>query len=515
MKKAAYSAVNQRLGTILFILVVLVAAGMRLWSLGSLPPGTSLSEAHWALISLKLSQHFSFGQLLGGSNAGFAAYVGVGAIVMALRASILALRYMNAIWGIMAVAGLYFWVKDSFGRRAALLASFLMAVSPWAITLARSNLPLNLAIFALVWLCFFAQRAYKIGKWGYWIGVVITMTVGCFSTRLFWLVPIIFALVIIVLLVQKKLSQHKLPLMITSIVILAAVAIPLLLVIVIGKTNPAAGLVRSALNGATGTVVVAKVSLENAGKTVMMFFTAGDEDYTHNLGGVALLNTFVGLMFLLGIMLAVVRRSRMKFSFLLLGLGVLLLPSIIGVNIVAPDAYRAALALPFVFALAGVGANYLLTRWYEMFPINTTVRSLGLSFVLLLLLMTAYQGYRQYFVAWAQDPQTFVAYREDLVAAARYNNQDSTSNYIIADTDEQAVVAVVRASADTPGVGTIESLEQLPLATKPKLVIIPADSALSIQDLRRRVEAKYPGGSYGTEVSTFNERPFFVWYKLK
>ena len=73
----------------------------------------SLSEAQWVISSLKLSQHFSFGQLLGGSNAGFATYVGVGALVMALRASILALRYLNAVWGILAVAGLYFWVKET------------------------------------------------------------------------------------------------------------------------------------------------------------------------------------------------------------------------------------------------------------------------------------------------------------------------------------------------------------------------------------------------------------------
>lgn len=513
-KKAAYLALNRRLGTILFVAILALAAFLRMHKLANLPPGISVDEAQWVLSALDVSRG-SLRQLFeGGSNIGFAAYIGVSAVLLWLWESIVALRYLNAALGVVMVAGLYFWAKDSFGRRAALLSAFLAAVSPWAITLSRNALPINLALAALVWLCFLAQRAYKTGKWGYTVAAALTMVVGSFSARLFWLVPVVFAIAVVVLLLQKKLTTSRTRLLVSTAVVGLLVLVPMIILLLVGRANPVVGLVRSNVGDTTRVTAVAKASLENAGKTGLMFFTSGDENYTHNLGGVPLLNAFTALMFLLGVLLAVARRSRMVYGFVVIGLTVLLLPSIVGLGVFTPDAYRAALAMPFVFMLAGIGTNHLLTRWYAMFPINTTARSLGLSFVVFLLVLTAYQGYRQYFVAWAQDPQTFVAYREDLVEAARYAKTNQSKTFIIARPEELAVVAASRMTRNAADFGgSIEQLENLPLANKPQAVIILGADSSELRALKRRVEAKFPKGSFGVSTSPFNEGQLFVWYK--
>jgi hypothetical protein len=319
-----------------------------------------------------------------------------------------------------------------------------------------------------------------------------------------------------VLLLQKKLARHKLQLLVGIVAVSILVMIPLLAVAVIGKVNPAKGFLGDAITSTAPAARLASTGLENAGKTFLMFFVQGDEDYTRNLAGTPLLNTFAGLMLVLGILLAVSRRSRGAYTFLLIGLGVLLLPGIIGTNIAAPDAYKTALAMPFVFALIGLGSNYLLSRWYAMFPINSTARSLGLSFVILIMVLSAYQSYRQYFVAWAQDPQTFVAHREDLRAVAGALSNDSNKVFVVAGTNEQAAIVVARGlPLDRSVGGSIEELEQLPLSAKPLKVVIPADSITPRAEIARRLEAKYPGGTYGSATSPFNERQLYVWYKTK
>ncbi len=510
--KSALSGLNKWLGTVLLVAIMVLAATFRLYQLSSLPPGIHPSEAGWAVVSFKLAQNHSFGTLLGNSMTGFAAPVAAGAIVASVVKSFVALRYLNAVWGVLMVLGLYLWIKDGFGRRAALLASLVAAISPWAVTLSRNVWPINLALAALVWLCFFAQRAYKTGKWGYTLAAAGTMILGCFSARVFWVVPVLFLLYAIILLAKGKLGKLKAQSSVVTVAFMLFAVVPLVVLGFLGKGSPAAGLVRTNLSHTEGSVGVVKVSLENAGKTALMFFTAGDEDYSRNLGGLPMFNTFAGLMLLLGVLLAVKYRHRFGYMFVVMGFGALLLPAIIGVGVSAPDAYRSALAMPFAFALAGLGTNYLLTRWYMMFPINTTARNLGLSFVLLLMLLSAYQGYRQYFIAWAQDPLTVRAYRDDLVSVADYQKQQSGKVYVVATGEELAVVAAHNTSGVADGLGgSIEGLEQLPLSSKPRYVVIPrGDKQASI---KQRVAAKFPGGKFVAQNSTFDDAPAFVWYK--
>jgi uncharacterized membrane protein len=416
----------------------------------------------------------------------------------------------------MSVIGLYFLAKSWFGRRAALIAAFLMAVSPWAVTLSRNNVPANTAILIFMALCFFATKAYRTGRLPYIVSSVALLFMGCFSSRTFWIVPVVFGALIGIAFVKNRKRPIARKMLVATMVSGVLVSLAFLVLLIIGGKNPTMGLSGATVGQLAGSGIPekAKLIVENGFKTVGMLFIRGDEDYSTNLGGLPMLNVFVGLMFILGLLVSFVRRQRLAYVFLMTSLALLLAPGLFASA--APDAYRTSLALPVVMLLSGVGISYLLARWYQMFPVNTTARTLGLSFVVFLLVLTGYQGYRQYFVAWAQDPNTYLSYREDLRAIAEYSFGENVYAVVSgADSDTLAAYALIggKRLGSIDRLGSIEELESRPLKNKPKLIVVVQNG--QTDEIRRRIEAKYPGSKYLTRTSDFDERILFGWYVVK
>lgn len=507
---ALWSKVNRRLGTILLVFTLALASFLRLYQLSALPPAVHPGEAVWFVLAKQLlADPVEFLRSSGGPQLGFIVHISLGAIIQTINESIVVVRAMNAGFGILTVLGVYALAKAWFGRRPALIAAFLLAVSPWAITLSRSNLPVNIAMLVFVWLGVVVTRAYRSGKWPYWAASILLVIIGCMSARIFWVVPFLYLATLIVALVRKKvrLTQNLLVVCVISVVALVLLAA---LAVGFGGGNPARGLSKVLNNQSIGTGIASqgRLVVENVSKTVAMFFVRGDENNQVNLGGLPMMNVFVGLMLLLGLFVAFAQRTRLSYVFLLITLVGCLLPGLFVAA--APDAYRTALVLPVAMILAGVGANYLLRRWYGMFPVNTTARTLGLSLVILLLLLTGYQGYRQYFVAWAQDPVTFLAHREDLRTVAGLGAQNGV--YVVASSQDGSTLAAYR---QTKGLqlGSIDDLEKQPVSKRPRYVIVLING--STAEIKKRVEAKYPGSIYQEVRSEFDERVLFGKYEVK
>ncbi len=516
-KPGALKKINGRLGTILFGLVILTAVFLRFYQLDSLPPAIHPNEAGWLVLSRQLlTSPYEFFTSISGATVGFIFHIGIGSAALGMADSVLSVRYVNAALGVLTVVGLYFWTKSLFGRRTALVAAFLIAVSPWAITLSRNNVPANTAMLVFVCLCFFATKAYRTGRLPYVVSSIALLLVGCFSSRTFWIVPVIFGVLTGIAFVKNRKSPIARKMLVATIVSAVLVSLAFLVLLIIGGKNPATGLNSATLGQLSGNGVLekAKLLVENGANTVGMFFLRGDEDYSTNLGGLPMLNVFVGIMFILGLLVSFVRRQRLAYTFLLTSLVLLLVPGLFASA--APDAYRTSLALPVIMLASGVGVNYLLARWYQMFPVNTTARTLGLSFVVFLLILTGYQGYRQYFVAWAQDPNTYLEYREDLRAIAEYNFGANTY-VVVSDADTATLAAYAQAKAKGSDFidqrGSIGELESQPLKDKPRLIVVVQDERT--EGVKQRIEAKYPGSKYLTKTSDFDERILFGWYVVK
>lgn len=78
-----------------------------------------------------------------------------------------------------------------------------------------------------------------------------------------------------------------------------------------------------------------------------------------------------------------------------------------------PSTDYALLIVP-CFLLVSAGLTVLFSEWYKLFPRNPYARSFGLIPVVIFLSFIVIYHYQRYFTAWANAPQTYHAYNNDL-----------------------------------------------------------------------------------------------------
>ncbi len=133
--------------TALFLFGIMVlAAVLRLWQLGNVPPSPDWDEAALGYNAYSIMQtgRDEYGKLLPFVLRSFDDYKPalyaylIIPFIKLFGLNIIAVRLPSAIFGILAVFGTYFLVKELFkSSKIALLTSFLLAISPWHIQFSR------------------------------------------------------------------------------------------------------------------------------------------------------------------------------------------------------------------------------------------------------------------------------------------------------------------------------------------------------------------------------------------
>jgi hypothetical protein len=256
------------------------------------------------------------------------------------------------------------------------------------------------------------------------------------------------------------------------------------------------------LTGHAGEVSIVaqgpRVMATNAVKVAAMFNVAGDPEPWRNLTsrptlarvlaaagvdddgvlpralrGRAVFDPLTGLAFLAGlaIVLAAVRRGADWAVLVLIWLVVLLVPSI--VTDAAPNFSRAIGAIPVVFLLPALAidrfASVVAGRWG---------RIAASSLVGGWLAMTGMWTARDYFSVWASDPDTPIAFDADKAALARYVHARAVEGKTVYLTPTMAGHATVRAIAgDVRGFDARYGLVLPPGGAKDAEYVFPADDA--------------------------------------
>lgn len=152
------------------LLIFALAAILRLWHLGQVPPSLYWDEASlgYNAYSILKTAHDEHGRFLPVTNfAAFGDYKPPGYIYSAvipiaiLGPNELAVRFPSALAGTIAVFITYLLVNILFKNRTiALLASFFLAISPWHLQLSRGAFEANLGLlFSLMGIYFFVKFA--------------------------------------------------------------------------------------------------------------------------------------------------------------------------------------------------------------------------------------------------------------------------------------------------------------------------------------------------------------------
>ena len=498
-----FAWLGQHTEKVALIMTVVIGAVFRFLHLASIPPGLYNTTATIGLQALALIHHGRWPGFNAGSNYAPLWVVLQALPVKLLGPTLLALRLWPAVLGTLAVATTWLWARAWFGLRVAWMSALLMAVTPWAVTLTRDGSSVALVPFLVTLTLWLATLLWHRPHLGQSVALALALLLDLLAGPLGWTIAVTVATMGLV----QGLKEHKLKLKnrayATLAVILAAG------IAVCGALAATSHQALRQLPQALGLVANPMTLGANLLKVLVMLNVSGDQNFRHNLAGEPMLNAFVGLALVAGLLVGISRLHERRYRLLFAILGATLIPAVVSTTGV-PNAAHAAALMPGILVLAAIGASYLLELWYATFPINSAARTAGQAAILVLLALTVFQGYTQYFRAWAASAEVYAAYDEDAVAMAVYlkTTPFNGARYVVAPAEQVPVVAYLDYGRAPWKTATPAAITSLPATGTQEFLIAAASKSAATKTL----QAKFPGHTLQPEYSTFNQMQIYYLY---
>ena len=409
-----------------FLAIFIIAAGLRLIALETVPPGLQHDEVfhgHDAVTVLLGDRPLYFT-----SNAGNEPlFIYLMSITIGLFGHTeLGIRLAAVICGLLTLLFTYLWIRRAFNQRFALTAAALLAVNFWPLFLSRvglraTSVPMMVSLTA--WLLFRGiqnSETSRQDKWRYVAfiiaGVASGLTLYTYPAArtlpviilLFWLLDSIFA---------KRLNKPLLVTLISAAIVFAPLGYTI-------ATLPQAdvrlqqlgGPVQAALSGNFEPV------LTYTRDTLGMFTFSGDPIARYNLPGRPVFDPITGVLFYAGLLIALRRWRERRYLFALIWLPIGLLPSMLSDS--APSFLRASASLPVTFLFPAVALEWITTRFFAAARLRITL------LVIVLVGLNGALTIRDYFFAWPNRSDVREVYRTDLALAAKWIDQQPTDEPI-------------------------------------------------------------------------------------
>jgi len=471
----------------LVVLILLVGAVLRLAHLTEVPPGLTHDEAAHLQDARRIWEGARPIYLTSGyGREPFYDYV-TAPLVGLLGMRVYTGRFSSVVWGLGLIALTYLALSGPLGRREALGAALLMAVSFWPLSTSRQALRsitmpvLFAAAMALIWRGIYADRS-GIGPY---IGAGVLLGLGFYTympARAAWAAPVLFWLSL-ALTDRPRFRAHGRG-MVLMLVVMAVVAAPLMVYLVRHpdlevRVAQLAGPLRAAMGGDPEPL------LGRMAEAALMFSHRGDTHWMYNLSGRPLLPPPLAVLFYLGLALALARLREPGPRLLLLWLLVGVAPAL--ATGLESSSLRAIAAQPAVFGLCALPFGEM-SRWAEGKPRSSAIGRLLFVLLLLLSIWAAADTARTYFVTWADQRDVRVAYYAHLAAEATYLEKKAPPGPVTISTfypnhpHDPATMEVLRGRAD-PGLRWFDGRGALvfPASEDAQLLVpsaVPLDPAL-------------------------------------
>jgi len=484
--------------------LIAIAALMRVYQLGSLPFGLSADEARVGLSASNLVHH--------GWWPGFSPDSVFSPLWTALQAlpvavfgnTVWALRLWPVVFGVVAVWATWRWSRAWFGEQVGWAAAFLVAVIPWAISSSRdatgSVLPMALLPLGL-WLY---TRAVKHNKPVDKIGLIAVAVVCLFAGPLSWTIDALLLFLVTRQLFAAKRLPSLTPVNLGVFGSLAAIAVAIVLALLGSRATVAQ------MWTYYGWTLNPMALAESFSRTILMFVVRGDESWLRNFSGDPMLNPFIGLMLVVGVMVVIVHYRSKRHLMLLGSLVFLLVPAILSIA-TTPNSGLAAVTVPIVAVLASIGITYMLMLWRVTFPLNSAARSTGVAVITLLLLLTLVQSYTQYFNAWAKSAESYAAYNETAIYVGNYlkANDKGAFKYVVATAQEQTIIDYLNWNPKYRSIRAAD-INRLSGDNKGRQFILTTSTRT---EAAFNLTAKLPGGILRPYLSKFSQEDVYYVYE--
>ena len=426
---------------LLIILIVVLAAFLRLYNLPAAPPGLYPDEAMNGNNALEAIQTDNYKIFYPENNGREGLFINIQAFFLKIfmNSSIhpepWMLRITSAFFGILTVLGIYFLTKELFANsihksEIALLAAFFMATSFWHINFSRIGFRAIMAPFFLTWALYFLIAAFnkiinsptRLNEAKNQNLKTIILTVfggilyglGFYSYIAYRATPLLILIIFLLFwfmnkngVLRRKIVFTAFYFSLSTIFIIAPLAFYFI-------NNPADFFGRTTQVSVFASQSPVQDLLLNIVKTLGMFNVYGDNNWRHNIAGRPLLFWPVGIMFLIGLIFSIRQLFKNEegsagiiiFSWLT----ATALPVIIS-NEGIPHALRAILMAPPIFILAALGI-FKSKEWLIAKNFSKKCVSIGLWLIISSLI---FESYHSYFNIWGKNQKVQNAFSQNYV----------------------------------------------------------------------------------------------------
>lgn len=375
----------------LLLVILGIAVFLRIYLLDTLPLGIWHDESEQAMRAIEMLRRSDLRQIFDGHSF-FQQFLYAGMLEIFGRNNITAIRIVEAAFGVAGVVTGYMVGKQVRSQNFGLLMAAILATMHWSIVFSRMAMNCIEVIFFVLLSLYFAIRVVRHGHFRDAMLLGLTIGTGLWFYRSFQ-----FVVIAIVLLLFTAWGAHSFK----RLCALGFVVIANIIAIVFPLGLYAAMRSEFFARVRVTSIFYEGFPLQEAlAKTIPahleMFHIMGDRNGRHNLPGAPMLDPITGILFGLGLVIAVrYWRRRENFFFVtafLLGL----LPAILTVTFEAPQSLRSIGVVPSVAYFAALGALTLGQTIQAALP-PTRIRWIPTVSILGLVLVLTGLNYKTYF----------------------------------------------------------------------------------------------------------------------
>ena len=435
-----------------FVGVVLLAAFFRFYAMNQVPPGPHYDET----IDARLAQDIRAGACpvffsQGWGREPFYHYI-VALVMNWIDMPLTALRVTSATFGTLAVALAFLFLRRLFDWRVAAIGGAWLAGSFWAVSISRLGVrdvvvqPLAVGAMLALWQWKKSGSSAPAGRTILWMAVGgALLGLSLYTYQSSRILPILLLAFIVYLAIFNRgqlTSQWKG--FTLSLVLAAVIAAPLAMYLLTHSDAESGRAwqgepIHQLLRGDLGPALTSTLA------TLKMFTFAGDVQPLYNVPGRPALAVIAGVAFYVGLIVALARFKRSEYAFVLLWLGLALIPGML--THPTPSFTRTLLAQTPIAALIAIAVSTLgnaAARAVREYHLNNSRENLAkisrqpsqgsaitLALAILVIGQTAIQTWHDYFVEWANLPEARLLYGAGPMASARYLDANADTDPVV------------------------------------------------------------------------------------
>jgi hypothetical protein len=472
----------------LFTCIILIAFIVRIYNIDTVPGGIYPDEANNGTNAYDAQLTDDYLWFYPDNNGREGLYINIMAIIFKVfGVSMLTFKLTSIVMGTLTVVGIYFLSRELFisQPRIAIIASYLSAVSFWAINFSRIAFRAIMMLPILTFSFYFIFRGIRTQKLYYFALAGFIFGLGFHSYIAFRIAPALLCCLLVFFIIQNGLQfiRDQWRSMMIFILFAFISALPMFLTY---AAHP------EYLGTRTNDVSIFAHSddplIETIGKTttlsLMKFNFFGDQNWRHGFPPHPTLDPFADVMFFCGIIASLfififfiiqrynhkVRNRKIVVHGLLISWFVGFLAPEFLTTEGLPHSLRSIGVLPVVYIFAAYFINFILERAHKFSYRTFAITS---ALMILLLITSGFISIAKYHILWAYAPQQTQAFNKDLTDIARHIHDlpHDTPIIVIAGALERLPIRLL--NTDRPQIIYLyhDQIDQIDYSQKPLIFI--------------------------------------------